>query len=64
MEYDVDDCYNEYRELSENLRYFSKKKRAYLDKAHREVDEKGADGQTITRSAVATGLNFFSAKTN
>ena len=61
MEFDMEDCHEEYKELSKDLRYFSKKKRAYLDKEHREMDVKGEDGKIITKAAVATGLNFFKA---
>ena len=61
MEFDMEDCHEEYKELSKDLRYFSKKKRAYLDKEHREMDVKGDDGKIITKAAVATGLNFFKA---
>lgn len=61
MEFDIDKCQDEYAKLSKELRYFNDKKRAYLDKEHREMDVQGDDGQTITKAAVATGLNFFKA---
>lgn len=59
--YDVDDCYEDYKELSQSLRYYDKKKRAYLDKEHREMEVKDDSGNVISKAAVATGLNFFQA---
>ena len=61
MTYDLNDCFDEYKELSQNLRYYSAKKRKYLDREHREMEVKAEDGTKITKSAVATGLNFFNA---
>lgn len=62
MDFDIEDCQQEYNELSKDLRYFSQKKRVYLDKEHREMDIQDDDGQVVTKAAVATGINFFQAQ--
>ena len=49
----------DFKELSEALRDFSKKKRTFLNKENREEEVKQADGTVITKAAAATGLAFF-----
>lgn len=38
VNYNVEEIHEDYKELSKNLRYFNKQKRAFLEKEHREME--------------------------
>lgn len=61
FDFDIEECLENYKRLSQDLRYYNKQKRKYLDKDHREMDHKLADGTVVTKAAGKTGIGFFKA---
>jgi len=44
FDFDINESYEKYQRLSQDIRYYNKEKRKYLDKDHREMDHRTADG--------------------
>jgi hypothetical protein len=59
--YNLDECQSSLRELSENFREYSLKKRKFIDKEHREMEQVTKDGGKVMVAAPKTGMNWFNA---
>ena len=49
------------RELSKTIREFNLKKKKFINKEHREMEQKTSQGGTVMQTAPKTGMNWFKA---
>ncbi|CDW72463.1 uncharacterized protein loc101675906 [Stylonychia lemnae] len=59
--YNLGECIDSLRDLSRSIRDFNLKKRTFINKEHREMEQKLADGQKVVVAAPKTGMNWFKA---
>lgn len=61
IKYNSKESESNLRELSKTIREFNLKKKKFVNKEHREMEQKTATGATVMQSAPKTGMNWFKA---
>eukprot|EP00347_Sterkiella_histriomuscorum_P004362 403360744 len=61
IKYNMSEVEGNLKELSVQIRDFNKKKRIFINKEHREMEQKQADGRKVMSIAPKTGANWFKA---
>ena len=59
IKYDLEECGDSLRELSENFRGYSRNKQEFINKEHREMEKVTSDGEKVMVAAPKTGMNWF-----
>jgi|LauGreDrversion4_2_1035121.scaffolds.fasta_scaffold975926_1 hypothetical protein len=55
ISYNLEECEDSLRDLSINFRQYTKNKRSFINKEHREMEKIGSDGQKEMVAAPKTG---------
>ena len=59
IHYELSSCEEQLRELSENFRHYTKSKKNFINRDHREMEQFSKDGKKVMVAAPKTGMNWF-----
>ena len=59
MKYNLSECEESFKTLSQKVREYTKKKKEFINKEHREMEKKLGDGSSVVVIAPKTGMNWF-----
>ena len=59
LTYNPSESEDSFRVLSQKVRDYTRKKKEFINKEHREMEKKMADGSSVVVTAPKTGINWF-----